>query len=142
MDQPRVFTIEEANKFLPQITALLKLLQAKRDEVSRAEVKIDSLELIADMKSEVDKGEFTKLIELHQVLVREFYAIVEEIHSFGCYLKDVDMGLIDFYGLVEGKVVFYCWHLGEEKVSYWHEVGSGYASRQSLHVDERESDTQ
>lgn len=132
MNDVRVFTLAEANQLLPLLTQLLSELKKKREEVTVFETQIDALELISDAESKHSVEELNRLIEKHHQTVAEFYAIVEAIHQNGCVLKDVDLGLVDFYGIVEGRVVCLCWRLGEDKVQYWHEVNEGYIGREPL----------
>ena len=128
----KVFTLEEANRILPKLSELIDRLHEKQDHIGEIEVEIDTLELINDPAKGSSAPTFEKLLAKHRQLVGEFYAIVDQIHSYGCFLKDADMGLIDFYGVVEGRVVYFCWHTGEEQVNFWHEVGQGYANREPL----------
>lgn len=132
MNDVRVFTLDEANGLLPSLTCLLVELQKKREEVTAFETQIDALELISDPKAKRSVEELNRLIEKHHQSVAEFYAIVGSIHQNGCFLKDADLGLIDFFGIIEGRMVCLCWRLGEDKVRYWHEVNDGYAGREPL----------
>jgi hypothetical protein len=54
------------------------------------------------------------------------------IQELGCELKDIDMGLVDFPALREGRVVYLCWRYGEDRLRYWHELDAGFAGRQPL----------
>lgn len=56
----------------------------------------------------------------------------EELERIGCELKDYRIGLVDFPARLEGRDVYFCWKLGEDKVDHWHEVTAGYAGRQPL----------
>lgn len=56
----------------------------------------------------------------------------EELEKIGCELKDCRLGLIDFPARLEGREIYLCWKLGEEKVAYWHELNAGYAGRKPL----------
>jgi hypothetical protein len=47
-------------------------------------------------------------------------------------LKDLNLGLLDFPSLREGREVYLCWRYGEETVEYWHDTDAGYAGRQKL----------
>ena len=47
----------------------------------------------------------------------------------GVQIKDLDIGLLDFPCLVEGKVVLLCWKLGEETITHWHGTDEGFAGR-------------
>ncbi len=57
---------------------------------------------------------------------------VRELTELGVQLKDPERGLVDFPHMMDGRVVFLCWHHGEEELSFWHEVDAGFAGRQSL----------
>lgn len=136
MNELKIFTLEEANQLLPLLTDLLVDLQEKRDEVAEFEVQIDAQELVSSQVESTPAYELNDLINKHRQAVDEFYAVVDEIHSHGCLLKDVDLGLIDFCGVVEGEKVYFCWRLGEEQIGFWHEISGGYANRQPLTSDE------
>src|SRR5262249_6801293 len=57
----------------------------------------------------------------------------EKIESYGCLLKDIDQGLVDFpWEMEEDQVVLLCWQFGEPAVVAWHAVDSGFAQRQPL----------
>jgi hypothetical protein len=68
-------------------------------------------------------------------LVTDLQCLVEDIHSCGCHLKDLDSGLVDFPTLWEGREVYLCWKLGEPRVGYWHELEAGFAGRRSLETE-------
>jgi hypothetical protein len=69
--------------------------------------------------------------ELEQ-LIQTMQELVDELSSFGCELKDPNMGLIDFLSLRDGREVYLCWHLGEEHINFWHYPDAGFAGRQPL----------
>ncbi|TMB93458.1 MAG: DUF2203 family protein, partial [Chloroflexi bacterium] len=58
--------------------------------------------------------------------------LAERVQSYGCELKDMEMGLIDFRWLREDREVYLCWKLGEARVEHWHELETGFAGRQPL----------
>lgn len=64
--------------------------------------------------------------------LRQAQQTVEELHALGCEVKDLEMGLVDFRSLREGREVYLCWHVGEETISYWHELDAGFGGRQPL----------
>lgn len=128
----KMFTLEEANRFLPMLQEWLRELQADRDAILALEVEIDTLELVT---SKSDLGASAKLdrkVEEYTALVNRFYARADKLHETGCLLKDLDLGLVDFYSLQNDHVVFLCWKQGEPSVQFWHEIGGGYASRRTL----------
>lgn len=132
MNQLKVFTVTEANKLLPQIASLIQEVQKKREQILSLEVEIDALELIHEKDENGFSPVLNKKVENYARQVNQFYKLVEDIHALGCLLKDVDTGLVDFYSMYKGRVVHLCWKLGESEISHWHEVGSGFTSRQPL----------
>ena len=130
--QLRTFSVQEVNQLIPILTPLLIELQGKQKQAIDLETQIDALELISEPGGESTALELNRLVKRHHARVTEFYAIADEIHSHGCLLKDVELGLIDFYAMLDGKTVYLCWKLGEGKVGHWHEVGKGYAAREPI----------
>ncbi len=135
-NEVKVFTLREANELLPILAELLHDLRKKRDQAGEIEIQIDALELVSNSGEDASARELEKLMERHRQVVAEFYDIVDEIQSNGCFLKDVDLGLIDFYGVVKGRIVCLCWRIGEERIGFWHDVKEGYAGREPLTSDE------
>jgi hypothetical protein len=39
---------------------------------------------------------------------------------------------------VKGRTVFLCWKLGEKKISFWHDLESGFAERRPISELEEE----
>ncbi len=130
----KVFTVEEANQLIPILTGIIHELKEKQNQAVHIEAQIDALEIIGNTEDKKSKKDIEVLTKKHQDLVTEFYEIIDKIQAHGCLIKDVEMGLIDFYSLMDGKVVYLCWKLGEEKVDHWHAVGKGFTFRQPLDV--------
>ena len=55
---------------------------------------------------------------------------VEELRTLGVEPKNGPEGLIDFPSLIDGRVVYLCWKLGEPEVLHWHELEAGFPGRQ------------
>jgi len=129
LNQIKVFTLQEAEALLPSLSALLIEAKEARREIQKMEVEIDLEEIVheGESSSRVDAR-----MEEYNRQVAEFYDLIDKIHEPGCYLKDVEMGLIDFYSLRDGKVVYLCWKFGEPRITHWHDVNSGFSSREPL----------
>ena len=132
MNQLKMFTVEEANKLLPKLTELIHEAQKSRDQILRLEVEVDALELVADKDENGFSRSLNPKIDEYNRTVGGFYSLLDKIQGMGCFLKDVNLGLVDFYSLQEGRVVYLCWKAGEPEIGFWHEIGRGYASRQPL----------
>ena len=141
MNELKVFTAEEANQLLPRLIERVTELQARQRDILAKEVEIDTLELLyPGVEEGKPSAEVARETEVYNEWVNRFYSLIDEVHEMGCFLKDIAMGLVDFYSIYQGRVVYFCWKLGEEEVGFWHEVGSGYTYRQPiLREDEKES---
>ena len=133
---PKVFTLAEANSLLPRVRQLLVDLRAMMARIIAAETAIDVEELAggqADGKiHEHAKQRMAKLMQELDAQVEEFQAALKVFNDLGCHLKDLDQGLVDFYSMSEGELIFLCWKEGEEHVRYWHRVEDGYSGRQAI----------
>ena len=57
---------------------------------------------------------------------------LEAISDAGVLVKDIDMGLVDFPSMRDGRVVYLCWMIEESDIRYWHETDTGFNGRQRL----------
>ncbi len=88
------------------------LLRARQGGASTAEPRADS-EQTAQLRA-------------------EFIRAIRRIEAYGCIVKDVDLGLLDFPALRGGRPVFLCWKAGEPSVTHWHATDETFASRKPL----------
>ena len=132
MNSVKLFTVEEANRLLPKIEKMIADLRRQRDLILSQEVEIDALELVTQKKGPEVPPVLSQKIEAYHQTADNFYKAIDKIEELGCLLKDLDMGLIDFYTRYEGRVVHLCWHTGEKEITTWHEIGKGYAHRQPI----------
>jgi hypothetical protein len=91
------------------------------------ELSVDDPSILHSGMSEI-VGRYPEL----QSFTTNMAAAAEQIESFGCILKDIDLGLIDFPYDAGDDIVFLCWQFGEPSVVAWHSVDSGFADRQPL----------
>lgn len=131
-NQVKVFTLEEANALLPKLTAMIRDLQGKREKILSLEVEIDALEIVTEKDDGGASPVMSKKVDEYTRTMAAFYGLVDGVHETGCFLKDLDLGLIDFYAMQNKRGVFLCWKLGEMKISHWHDVDKGFASREKI----------
>ena len=131
MPAVKTFTIEAANRTLPLVRRIVQDVVAEhprwKDLVSRYE--------LAAAGARAEWGESPEQLELRReidAIARRINGYVDELAAVGCVLKGFEQGLVDFYGLHEGRLVFLCWKLGEEAVAHWHELDAGFAGRQPI----------
>ena len=125
----KYFTLRSAQNQIPKIKkSLVKLQNLKKAIDAILSVKMDPQEVEHDEFIETN----TKLSKEYHKLSYDMYAELEKLQKVGCILKDLELGLVDFYFRFEERDVFLCWKLGEAKIMAWHETDSGYAARQSI----------
>lgn len=92
----------------------------------------ERLEKLREMKIEVEEkltvGEKQALIEYTANIKK----IIDEITKKGIILRDIDMGLVDFPAIINGRPAFFCWKLDEEDIMYWHYIEEGFVGRKKL----------
>ncbi len=125
----RLFTPTEANELIPRLEVLMRELQL---EASRLRTTVADL-------TRADRGlvgaDFSQLMELSPELketANQMADMAAQIESFGCVLKDIEQGLVDFPFDFDGEIAFLCWQYGEPHVIAWHTIESGFASRKPL----------
>jgi len=126
------FTREEAEALLPQITIVLLQIQEHRQAMQQSEEELGNLHTQAMGNGHHLHGRIAKIQKELTQLLEALQALIDELNEFGCVLKDPDTGLIDFLSLRDGREVYLCWHLGEDRINYWHNLNAGFAGRQPL----------
>ncbi len=127
------FTLDEANRLLPRLRPILEQLIAVRNEMGPKQHKMEELRAHVRGNGATAEGRaLAKLKEELESIAGKLREGIEQIEAFGCLVKDLDTGLIDFPALRHGEEVFLCWKLGEERIAYWHSLHEGFAGRQPL----------
>ena len=119
----KVFTVEEANDLIPRLEILIRGLQVEADDL-RARIR----ELARRHDSSIAAMPLSDLIERYpnSENAARMAEIARQIEALGCFLKDIDQGLVDFPYEVEDDVVFLCWQSGERAVIAWHTIESRF----------------
>jgi hypothetical protein len=129
----RLFTIEQANAMLPLVRAITSDLANLAGEVMERRHRLAMLTAGRELKAGdpyADELAQTQTdLERDVERVREYLA---ELRALGVEPKGAMEGLVDFPSLMDGRMVYLCWRLGEPEVLHWHELDAGFAGRQSL----------
>ncbi len=126
----RYFTVEEARALVPRLRGLLVALQAEKRELDQL---LGELRRLAPLAFLNGHGAQLERIELRVAeLTRAIREKVRVIHQLGVEVKDLDMGIVDFPSLRDGREVYLCWRVDEPTVAYWHDLDAGFRGRQPL----------
>lgn len=132
-DVPRLFTLAEAEALLPAVRDELLAMQdcKRRIDDLRGDLQHASHSATGNghVKDEDALAAKRRQAEAH---VDEINERLARINGWGIELKGIDEGLIDFPSEREGRVVYLCWRLGEDRIAWWHDLDAGFAGRQPL----------
>jgi len=124
--EERIFTLAEAQNLIPSLRSLLQ-------EIS------ESWNHIRVLNTEIQKAREAAQFDGHSKFGVEYVEgvshlmfLIHQVKDMGVLLKDADKGLCDFPYMRQGRVVYLCWQLGEERIEYWHDIEIGFAGREPL----------
>ena len=129
----RLFTLEQANATLPLVRAIATdLARLSREVIERRE----RLSLLLAGRSASQHDPYSEeLAQINEELEKDgelLFSYVEELRQLGVEPKNGPDGLVDFPSMMDGRIVYLCWKLGEPEVLHWHELDAGFLGRQSL----------
>jgi hypothetical protein len=122
----KLFTVEEANRLIPRLRPLIKRVVSARQSLLDIQGDIQK----AREKAKYDGG--STVGAQYVRLLTVFTSAISEIEDMGVLVKDFRTGLCDFPHLKDGRVIYLCWKMDEDKIRYWHEVDAGFAGRQPI----------
>lgn len=129
----KLFTIEQANAMLPLVRAIATDLTSLAREVVERRHRLDVITAGRDLKTgDPYADELTHVeaeLERDAARLKEY---LQELRELGVEPKGAMDGLVDFPAMLDGRLVFLCWKLGEAEVAHWHELDAGFAGRRSL----------
>ena len=125
------FTLEQANRSLPLVSRIVRDIVATHKRITQLQHSQSQQGKTAGRQQQAATKNQTPQPEL-EAAVDRLQAFVDELTSIGVELKDYQMGLVDFIGRHQGRDVYLCWKLGESKISFWHELHTGFAGRQPV----------
>jgi hypothetical protein len=127
----KLFTLQEAERTLPLVRRIVSDLTV---EYPAWRAAVGRFELLTG-GARADWGETHELVAARDEVTRHADRInryLQELEGIGCVFKGFEGGLVDFYSLREDRPIFLCWRLGEDRISHWHEIDTGFGGRQPI----------
>lgn len=136
--QTRIFTVAEANAILDRVVRpaadrlaeLIATVEAQKTEIEVTRLVVGT----GASESNPDRAALARLEHRHRELEVEVREEIEAVQAAGGLIKDARSGLVDFFSILDGKLVFLCWKRGEDRIRYWHPVEEGYRGRRPLTI--------
>jgi hypothetical protein len=131
------FTLEEAQRLLPDVERLLRTAIEAKTRYQEAERTIqetnERIMLLGGVLLDRDRMVDTK--HRREEAAATLRSAIEGVQEMGCLVKDLDIGLVDFPTLFRGTEVYLCWKIGEPGIDYWHGVDEGFRGRKAINQD-------
>ena len=128
--------MDEANDMIPVLEEKLKVCDQILIEIRSVSELTEDMEWYwgesINEDTNPDRTEYIKLEKEKSDRIERWNKSIREIEDVGILIKNPDLGLVDFYSIRDGQVVFLCWQRGEPEVRYWHTLEGGYGGRRPL----------
>ena len=131
MSSPKHFTLAEANRTLPLVKRVVQDIMTVYPEWKDL---VAQYELVA-AQAKPEWGESTEQLALKariDAVAARINGFLRELEQIGCEFKGFEEGLVDFHGRLDEREILWCWKSGEDRITHWHELESGYAGRQPI----------
>lgn len=132
---PSLFTVAEANELLPFVRQHLARFQDRLARYEELKKDVSVLRLVSSSGSDRKNPDAEALGQKEDelaALMTEMQGIQHRLTAAGCVPKSIGDGLIDFFALKDGRLVFLCWKQGEEEICAWHTLEAGYGGRRPI----------
>ena len=133
----KFFTLKQAEKLLPEVGAAIREAISLKSEFERAESEMQrtSQWIMMSGGASVDREQVLHHKNRRDGSAAQLKEAIQKIQGFGCLVKDLDIGLIDFPTSFRGQEVYLCWKLGEPGIGFWHGVEEGFQGRKKIDQD-------
>jgi len=122
----RLFTLEEANQLIPEVSQRLDHLLEKKEKYTLRHDMVFMHELLteAEQSGGVSGDTLAPALESDALGLEEDLQDLEremaKIRALGCALHDLESGYVDFPSERNGQVVLLCWKRGEPAIAFYH----------------------
>lgn len=125
----KLFSPDTVNALIPEVTPLIEALWTARRELS---IKLLENDPALRAPPHPARPASPTAMQHFDELKAEVVELIDQIEAFGCVVKDVDLGLLDFPALRDQQPVYLCWKAGEPAIAYWHGVRETFVDRKPL----------
>ena len=123
----RIFSRSEADALLPELEKRLKHLRNKKETYSRTHDLLFMHELVCAAERSnglsEEKDDLEDGIHALEEAIEELAQDVEAIFAMGCFLRNIETGHVEFFGIHDGKKVYFSWRLGEPAIGHYRLLG-------------------
>lgn len=133
-EESKLFSLTEAERLRTQVEPILIEAMDSRRKMADLEKQLGALgeriQRSGGMQVSYESAAKTRL-ERNR-LEEAVQGALERIHSTGCLVKDLDVGLLDFPSRLNDEEVYLCWRLGEDRIRFYHRQDEGFSGRKPI----------
>ncbi|HVR84843.1 MAG TPA: DUF2203 domain-containing protein, partial [Planctomycetota bacterium] len=135
-----IYTAREASALIPKLARAFDDVDEIRQRLKTLKGKMDVLEMIwgeeVQAETNPDHKEHKHYLEEIEQAKKDYDSAGRRIADFEAVVKSIEQGLVDFYGVIDGRLVFLCWKRGEKSIEYYHHLEDGFQGRQPIPAEE------
>jgi hypothetical protein len=134
---PRYFKLDECQRLLPELDSALREALFHKDEYQKADQELDQSvhHIRSSGGANIDRSAYLAMRARRDTSAAALQSALDRIGHTGAVVKDLDIGLIDFLSLYQGREVCLCWKLGEDRIAFWHGTEEGFRGRKPIDDD-------
>ena len=122
----KYFSVEEANAIIPELLVNIPRLQGLLQDLTEKYPDVNK----AREKAQFNGGSLQGADYINCVLNINY--LTEQLEYKGLLLKGIKHGLVDFLSMRNGREVYLCWKVPEQRIENWHDIEAGFAGRQRI----------
>ena len=130
----RYFDRDEVDKLIPALTRAMDTVRASHREAEseRERQRKEEQRITMSGGGMIDRAAWKAGTARLQTLTATIQQALQEIADMGGTHKDLELGLVDFLHVRDGREVNLCWKYGEREIRFWHGLDEGYSARKPL----------
>jgi hypothetical protein len=130
----RYFDREEVDKLIPALTRAMDTVRASHREAEsqRERQRKEEQRITMSGGGMIDRAAWKAGTARLQTLTATIQQALQEIADMGGTPKDLELGLVDFLHVRDGREVNLCWKYGEREIRFWHGLDEGYTARKPV----------
>ena len=137
--QVRLFSLREANALVATLQEQFERARELHDELGAVQSQLTQAghPMSESEPPKVDRTAPPAVQRLQRGVMRildELRGVLNGVAELGVEVKAPD-GLVDLRSKLHGRTVYLCWRYGEDRITHYHELETGFAGRRPIPAD-------
>jgi hypothetical protein len=133
---PQIYTVKEAEALLPIVEKVFADLDLVRSRLRKLKGKIEVLEMLwgdeLASNDNPDHAEYDHYGREMEKAKADYDSAIRVLADHEIQIKSIESGLVDFYGVIDSRLVFLCWKRGEAGIGWYHHLEDGFQGRKEI----------